>query len=61
MEHQNKKNPKKCGNSVSIDGIYICKLELLPCMRVKQCPESVDFAELFKNLFSDDYKDTRNE
>lgn len=31
------KDPRTCKNSVCFDGIYICKLELLPCARCKKC------------------------
>ena len=31
------KNPMTCKHSINFDGAYICRLELLPCARVKKC------------------------
>ena len=31
------KNPTECKNSVCIHGVYICKIEQIPCARTKEC------------------------
>ena len=31
------KNPETCKNSINFDGIYICRLALLPCEAVDKC------------------------
>lgn len=33
------KNPKKCGKSLALVGIYICRLENIPCLMVDGCAE----------------------
>lgn len=33
------KDPKKCGESIDLAGIYICRLENTPCLRVDGCAE----------------------
>lgn len=32
-----KKNPEECKNSVCVYGVYICKIEQIPCERTKEC------------------------
>lgn len=34
------KDPKICGDSININGVYICRLECLPCSRVEGCAKS---------------------
>jgi len=36
------RDPVTCGQSVGFDGVYVCRLELKPCIRVKECPLMVD-------------------
>lgn len=31
------RDPSTCKNSILFDDIYICRLELKPCTRVKKC------------------------
>ena len=34
------KDPKICGDSIKIAGVYICRLECLPCSHVEGCAKS---------------------
>lgn len=34
------KDPKICGDSVNINGVYICRLECLPCSHIEGCAKS---------------------
>ena len=34
------KDPKICGDSININGVYICRLECQPCSCVKGCAQS---------------------
>ena len=34
------KDPKICGDSININGVYICRLECLPCSHVEGCSQS---------------------
>lgn len=46
--HNEEKNPKTCHNSIDVGGVYICKLECLPCQRIKECALSkIQKLELF--------------
>ena len=33
------KDPKECGNSTKLWGVYVCRLECLPCSKVNGCAE----------------------
>lgn len=37
------RDPVTCGSSIAFDGIYVCRLCLLPCARVKECPQKTVF------------------
>ena len=32
------KHPQTCGYSIDVGGIYVCKLSVIPCIRVPECP-----------------------
>lgn len=36
---ENKRDPMTCGQSLGFDGVFVCRLCLLPCERVRQCPK----------------------
>lgn len=44
---EDNKNPKTCGYSIDFAGIYLCRLHVLPCVRVNACPlaDSETFAD----------------
>ena len=44
LEGQNmEKEPKTCKKSINFDGVYLCRLELLPCAMVEKCAlEKID-------------------
>lgn len=31
------REPRKCGNSTCVGGIYICRIMCIPCVRAKKC------------------------
>ena len=31
------RNPETCRNSISFDGVYLCRLACLPCAALKKC------------------------
>ena len=33
------KDPKECGNSTKLWGVYVCRLECIPCSKVNGCAE----------------------
>jgi len=37
------RNPVTCGYSIGFDGTYVCRLCLLPCARVRRCPQKTVF------------------
>ena len=32
------RSPETCGWSIGFDGVYVCRLCLLPCPRAETCP-----------------------
>lgn len=45
------REPRKCGNSTCVGGIYICRIMCIPCVRVQKCAlEGIkDMAEAVKH------------
>ena len=37
------RDPVTCGYGLGFDGVYVCRLELKPCVRVKECPQKIVF------------------
>lgn len=33
----NSRDPKHCGESTNFQGVYICKLECVPCFALEKC------------------------
>lgn len=33
------RDPYACGSSIGFDGVFVCRLCLLPCCRVSKCPQ----------------------
>lgn len=31
------KEPRKCGNSACVGGVYFCRIACIPCVRCKKC------------------------
>lgn len=45
------KDPTVCGFSINLDGVYICKLGAVPCVRLSECAleQSNRIADVFGN------------
>lgn len=33
------RNPKECGSSACIGGVYFCRIACIPCVRCKKCTQ----------------------
>lgn len=45
------KDPNTCGFSINLDGVHICKLGAVPCVRLSECAleQSNRIADVFGN------------
>ena len=53
------KHPETCGKSIAFDGMYICKYEYAPCLKVERCPKilrDIVFAAVDKEEPHDHHK-----
>lgn len=50
------KNPKTCGNSADVHGIYFCRILHVPCVRARKCALQIseEMADALKELLLDD-------
>lgn len=48
------RNPKKCGCSVDVYGVYVCRAQVLPCGAVRKCPiyEGNDMLDALKQAIT---------
>lgn len=33
------RNPKECGSSACVGGVYFCRIACIPCVRCKKCAQ----------------------
>lgn len=45
------RDPYTCGHSIGFDGVFVCRLCLLPCCRVDRCP-SIRHADSLEELLA---------